>query len=163
MIIQPLARISELPCWLRLHCRSRGFCLALSPTHSGYRRFYVLTTCPLKRSTLFIIILFIKLQLYPHLNPAYSLKEQSDQRWIQRHQIHFVPLSYSREICWVSILPNSTAQLRKWMLLMPGSLSSSCGSMIFSGRLLTGVPSSALVFLLSPNHMPTIHRFTMVI
>ncbi len=46
---------------------------------------------------------------------------------------------------------------------MPESLSSLHGSMIFSRRRLTGVPSSALVFFWSPNLMPTIPRFTMAI
>lgn len=51
--------------------------------------------------------------------------------------------------------PSSTPQCKKWTLSMPELLSSSRGSMIFSRRRLTGVLS--LVFLRSPNLMPTIH------
>ncbi len=58
---------------------------------------------------------------------------------------------------------SSTPQRMRWMLSMPESPSSSRGSMIFRGRRLTGVPSSALVFPWSPNLMPTILRFTMAI
>ncbi len=64
---------------------------------------------------------------------------------------------------WVSIPPSSTSQRKRWTLSMPESLSSSRGSMIFSGRRLTRVPSSVLVFPWSLNLMPTIHRFTMSI
>ncbi len=106
----------------------------------------------------------IKLLFVPASESSlFLLTEQSDQLWIQRDRIHFVLLSSNREFCWVSMPLSSIPQRMRWMLSMPESLSSSRGSMIFRGRRLTGIPSSALAFPWSPNLMPTILRFTMAI